>query len=210
MSQRKSVKDRIQAIGEKIHPALPVILDCYSEALKAVASLGKNPPREIVLQVQARLRANLEQKLCPWPELPGSVLNILYDFEQLTAEKALRAFLHFNRHGKSLTTDHALATREYEAHKRIIRTEEDFATLRHSKGPISPSKFDAIHSDIFACGLGMGLEKLTPEELADFFEMHCWCGEEHDPDSLKKQRARRKTNFAAAFDAGKPLPDTGK
>jgi hypothetical protein len=40
---------------------------------------------------------------------------------------------------------------------------------------------------------GLGVEELTQEELADFFDKYCPCGAKgHDPDALKKHRGRFK------------------
>ena len=65
--------------------------------------------------------------------------------------------------------------------------------LRSGQGPIKPFKGDADHWDFLAIGWGLGLEKLSPEELADFADWYCLCGEgSHSPDNLKQQRLRFK------------------
>jgi hypothetical protein len=66
--------------------------------------------------------------------------------------------------------------------------------LRCNQGPLKPFKggrYGTDHWDFLVMGWGLGLEKLTPEELADFANEHCLCGSNnHSPDNLKQQRIR--------------------
>ena len=108
----------------------------------------------------------------------------------------MREFLHFNRHGKSLAPDLCLArAKNSDAWDRLIRTEQDYATVYCATGRVRSSKVDPTHADVFFCGIGLGLEKLTEEELAEFFDEYCWCGNLHDGKALKKQKKRLIRNF---------------
>lgn len=54
---------------------------------------------------------------------------------------------------------------------------------------MKPFKIDADHWDLIALGWGLGLEKLSPEELADFADWYCpWGKKNHNADNLKQLR----------------------
>jgi len=77
----------------------------------------------------------------------------------------------------------------------VLRTITDVEQLRCSK-PIQAFKGNLEHSNMFENFLGFGLERLSPDELADFFDWFCPCGcEVHDADALKKQRVRCKRSL---------------
>lgn len=93
-------------------------------------------------------------------------------------------------------------TREYEAgdpkavrQVNELRLELDLWSI----GEIDPNrlrfKTDMDHFTLITGGLDLGLEKLTGEELADFFDEFCPCGKEHTVESLTKLRARIIKDF---------------
>lgn len=198
------------AIAEKVHPALPPMLRGYGEALNAVKAMGKNPPNELVMEIEARMVRELRKLAQEYPEVPISALALIHpdlpDPEKAVDEgKAIPEVLHFNRHLKPLKTDLDSANRgDKQALKRVHRTLQDVVTLHCAQGPLKPTKADLDHTNIFMFGWGMGLEKLTYEELAEFFDQNCWCGKCHDADALRKQ-ARRifKSPKSQAVEAGK-------
>ena len=51
-------------------------------------------------------------------------------------------------------------------------------------------KTNLDHFDLMIAGLDLGIEMLSPEELADCFDELCPCGKEHDPELLAKLRKR--------------------
>ena len=52
-------------------------------------------------------------------------------------------------------------------------------------------KMDRPHFILMAFGLDFGLDKLTLNGLADCFDALCTCGiEQHDPENLRKLKAR--------------------
>jgi hypothetical protein len=68
-------------------------------------------------------------------------------------------------------------------------------------GHIDPNrlkfKTDVDHFDLMIAGLDLGLESVTPNELADCFDALCPCGKEHDPENLEKLRERIDKAFPA-------------
>jgi hypothetical protein len=66
--------------------------------------------------------------------------------------------------------------------------------------PIRPFKGNLEHQSMFESFWGFGIERLNPDELADFFDQFCPCASEgHDPDALKKHRARFARSIAPSI-----------
>lgn len=192
-------------IGRKVHPSLPIFLHQYREAISAGSALGTNPPPELVEEIGLRCRAQLTQALSEYPTIPFSLIDLVYALEPCSEQQGFFQFLHFHRHGRPLKPDLRLAgSGELDAWERLIRTEHDFGMLFCGAGPVKPSKAASTHADIFLFGIGLGLEMLTKEELADFFDNHCCCGEAHDGDALKKQYTRMVRNFVLCFQRATP------
>jgi len=129
----------------------------------------------------------------PVPPPPNTfTAQILFrDVANESDAEGIAEWLHFERHRVTMKAD--LDERQkgsWPATQRVLRTANDLERLRCGK-KIYPFKGDLEHSCMFRNLWGFGLEKLTPEELADLFDLYCPCGcEGHDPDSLKKQRNR--------------------
>jgi hypothetical protein len=85
-----------------------------------------------------------------------------------------------------------------DAHKKVLRVQDEFWRLVHGKGSVTPFKGNPDHSDIIELGLNLGLNKLTEDELADCLDAICPCGKSHDADALKKQRARVRKQLERA------------
>ena len=189
-------KKRMAAIAKKVHPALAPILRAYGEGLKAVEALGKNRPNELVVEIGIRMFAKLRKVAQEYPEIPGSAMTLVYSDlscpeKEVDAEKAMLEFFHFQRHRRPLSADLKASTMDGEALKRLGRTFGDYGMALSGDGPIKPGKGNQDHADIFIFGLEMGLEKLTADELAEFFNENCWCGNpDHDAAALKKHRKR--------------------
>jgi hypothetical protein len=75
-----------------------------------------------------------------------------------------------------------------ESSGKVLRIMQDAHKLRYGEG-VQPPKGKMDHRIIFGFAIGRGLEKLTAEELAAFFDEFCpFCQGEHDPDALRRQR----------------------
>lgn len=85
-----------------------------------------------------------------------------------------------------------------------IRGTED---LSGKRGGLKWVEGNLEHSNVFETLWGFGVELLTQEELADFFDKYCPCGiDPHDPDGLKKQRARFKRILQKAISTSHDQP----
>lgn len=206
---RKQAERRKGEIARKVHPALPIILRYFADTLAAVNLLGDRPPIELVDTIHARLGRKLSRSLRKYPTLPLQLGDFAYTCEPSNEEVGMLEFLHFNRHGMPLAPDlHLARAREPDGWKRLIQTEQDYATVFCAAGRVKASKADPAHADVFLHGIGLGLEDLTEEELADFFDRYCWCGNVHEGKALKKQYKRMIRNFFAnAAPAGSSLKD---
>lgn len=65
-------------------------------------------------------------------------------------------------------------------------------------------KFNVDHFDILTSGLDFGLDKLTPDELADCLGQICPCSQKHSAEYLKKLRSRMKQAWERIIAGGDP------
>jgi hypothetical protein len=123
-------------------------------------------------------------------------------------EIALAAFLHWERHKVPLAQDvERMDKRDGKAVRRVLRTVTDYEAIRCDKRKPKAFKGKMDHSNIFGFGLRLGLENLTAEELAIFFDRFCpSCREAHNADALRRQR----TQFLKALESGLVPVETGK
>lgn len=124
--------------------------------------------------------------------------------ENRSAESEARTFfewLHWERHHESAEKA-AEADRQgnLSAWDRLARTAKDWRTIVFKKGSIKPFRHGIYHQDIFQFGLSFasGMENLTGEELAAFFDAFCPCKEIHDAGALQKQLKRLLKDLEAA------------
>jgi hypothetical protein len=84
-----------------------------------------------------------------------------------------------------------------KAIKQMNRLNLEFDLWRFGKLDPNKLKFktDRDHFMLMVAGLDLGLEALTPYELANCFDALCPCGMEHDPENLAKLRRRIDTSF---------------
>ena len=97
------------------------------------------------------------------------------------------------RYGK--TAEHLV--REYDsgsfkAAKQVHKLSLEYDNWRFGKLDPNKLKFktDVDHFDLMTAGLDLGIERLTPLELASCFDELCPCGGPHFPEHLAKLRAR--------------------
>jgi hypothetical protein len=90
--------------------------------------------------------------------------------------------------------------RDGKAVRRVLRTVADYEAIRCEQKKPKPFKGKIDHSNIFQFGLGpLGLQNLTAEELAIFFDAFCpSCHNAHNGDALRRQR----TEFLKALASG--------
>jgi hypothetical protein len=179
----------------KIHPAFLEI----AELRRVLVQAQRKPLPQRKEAVQKVLEATTEKRydltkrypdLSPGPSW-GHVRTAGYKYPP-RVEKAVRVFewLFWKRFRIPL----ALALEreragDLMAHKQLVRARDEFWQAGHGF-KIPQFKVDETHSDLIELGFGLGLPKLSAEELADCFNSVCPCGKEHDADAMKKQRSR--------------------
>jgi hypothetical protein len=105
----------------------------------------------------------------------------------------MMGWLAWNKFGKSIVelVDGDDAGDE-QSSRQLARVVDDYQAWRY--GRLDPNKmrfkFDIQHIARMSAGLDLGLEALSPEELAECFDALCPCGKPHDPDNLRKLRTR--------------------
>lgn len=109
-------------------------------------------------------------------------------------------FLAQQRHGRPLYQIHFEdSVGIKDSSEMMITIIEDGHKVRYGE-PVTPPKGKMDHWIILDMGLGRGLEKLTNEELADFFDEFCpTCERHHDPDSMGRQRKSIQEQRTAAL-----------
>lgn len=201
----KSVVRRVSALAEKrknsiqqkCHPALFELAPLWKESITDFKRLGSNAPRERVVELERKFNNRLDEIQTkysgPQPPAPNTFAaqTIFRNEENMSDADGLADWIHFDRHKVPLKDDlERRQDKDWDSASRILRTASDLEQLRCGK-PIRPFKGNLEHQNVFESFWGFGIEKLTPEELADFFDQFCPCGSEgHDPDALKKNRSR--------------------
>jgi hypothetical protein len=198
-------RDRQKSWKEKVHPAFLEILLVYRDSQENLPGSGPNQLTQNAQKLRARVLQTREDILKRYPELqPGSPSNhITVASARFTSQRdnlmGILEWLCWRRYKQPLS---ALAAEEkagnLEAHKKVHRLKDDLWRLLHKRGLIEPFKGNSRHSELMELGLNLGLDTLTDEELADCFDEFCKCGKDHDPDALKKQRARVRKQLEAA------------
>lgn len=195
------------SIVAKCHPAIFELGRVYKEFSEAQKSIGPNAPRELIESLETRLDKQLEEieRKYSGPAQPAPnqfAAQIIFSDAALKSESDTLGnaeLLHWARHKVPLKQDlERIESRDWEATRRFSRTNLDWERLRCGKGPIQPFKGDTEHSEMFQGFWGFGIEKLAPEELAEFFDAYCPCGRDHDAKSLANQKRR----LARALSAG--------
>lgn len=197
---QERAEKRQESIVAKCHPAIFELAQLWRESIEARKSLGTNPPPELIAEIDAKMEERLKaiKKKYSGPVSPAPntfAAQIIFSDSALKSQsdgQGIIESLHWERWKTPLRQDVEKArARDWDASRRVQRTISDLEQLRCGKGPIQPFKGDVEHGNMFDVLWGFGIERLTPEETADFFDSYCPCGSEgHDPDALKKQRAR--------------------
>lgn len=194
------VHKRWDSVESKCHAAIFELAIVYKESAEARKSLGPNPPAALIEEIERRYEARLTEIFLrhsgPVPPEPdrfaAQTVFSEISLNSLSDDNGSIELQHWDRHKIPLRFDvEKMADKNWDASRRVQRTIADLEQLRCGKGPILPFKFQIEHADIFLTLWGLGIEKLSPEEMADFFDRFCPCGcDGHDPSALKNQRRR--------------------
>jgi len=228
---RKKVDAKFMSWREKLHPTFIEIGMAYKRAMRELADIQKEADEalrdcaspDVRAQVAKRVemrRSKLDDefekslrdaenkhgplspsKLC-YPYLTVLSKNVPVEEKE---PRGLFEWLHWERHHESLDkAEEADSHGDISAWDRIARTARDWRKILFNKGPIKPFQGGMYHQDIFQWGLSFesGMEKLTAEELASFFDNVCACGATHDARALRKQLARIVKDLEAAVQKG--------
>jgi hypothetical protein len=193
---------RWKSVQVKCHPAIFPLAQLWKDVIEALRRAGPAPTKEALAEIEAmheKRSLEIQNRFSgPIPPSPNT-----FAAQTMFSEQALRSessdqgvleWIYFERHKIPMKQDsEQMEARDWDASRRLQRTFGDVEQLRCGKGPIRPFKGNLEHSNMFETLWGLGIELLTQEELADFFDEYCPCGiDAHDPDALKKQRARFK------------------
>ncbi len=112
---------------------------------------------------------------------------------EISHENYMLAWIAWNRYRKTfkqLLEEDLAAVRQ--SSRRVLEVHRDYQRWRY--GELQPEdmrfKTDLDHQALIICGWDFGIESLSPEELAACFDELCSCGKEHDPENMRKFRAR--------------------
>jgi hypothetical protein len=183
----------------------------WKDVIEGLKKAGKNPPKEAVDQLNSTFEKRVVEINARYPDLAQFNSQAFTD-QSIFSDEAFQAgsgdyrgiieWLHFERHRVPFKHDlREMKNGNWDASLRVQRTFGDAEKLRCKRGPILPFKGNLEHSNIFESFWGLGIERLTEEELADFFDKYCPCGlEAHDPNALTKHRRRFEKGLLAAIE----------
>lgn len=199
-------KKRKNSILKKCHPALFDLAALWKESISEFKRLGSNPPKERLAELEQELDNRLQEIQAkysgPLPPAPNTFAaqTIFRNDENISEVDGIADWIHFDRHKIPLKHDlERRRNKDWNSTNRVLRTVTDMEQLRCGK-PIRPFKGNLEHQGMFENFWGFGIERLSPEELADFFDQFCPCANEgHEPDALKKHRARFARSIASAI-----------
>jgi hypothetical protein len=207
VGRARSGQEHEEAIKGKVHPALLEMAQLFKESIQALESLGQHAPRELTAPIEERLEKGCQeiQRRLSGPTQPPKgyfPCETIFPLEaaQEHEEVAAAAFLHWERHKTPLDQDiERMNSGDGGASRRFQRTFADYEAIRCDQKKPKPFKGKIDHSNIFGFGLGLGLENLTGDELAIFFDRFCpGCRDAHNKDALRRQR----TEFLKAMVGG--------
>lgn len=199
------------SIQQKCHPVVFDMSQLWKESIEDLKKASDNPSKEAVEALEARFLERAREINNRYPDLKELKADEfcaqnIFSEPMLTSKstsQGITEWLHFERHRIPMKRDMELMKAgDWDASQRVQRTIRDIEQIRCGKGPIRPFQGNLEHSNIFETMWGLGVEKLTQEELADFFDRYCPCGEAHDPGALKKHRERFRKALEGAIVAG--------
>jgi hypothetical protein len=202
-------RKRRESIQTKCHPVIFELAQLWKTSAEARNALGQQPAPEDLAKLEARVETQLQDIYRKYsgsnpPQPNRFAAQVIFSEPTLASEVAatgIAEFLHWERHKIPLKKDLLEMERARgDASRRVLLTGLEYEALRCDNQRPKPFKGDVEHSDIFKVLWGLGVEVLTPEELAVFFDEYCPCGRVHSADALKRQRARFVKALSQAID----------
>jgi hypothetical protein len=190
---------------EKVHPFFVRMLEYNNQVTKLRSSpneadqkealrLTHEPPPELAAEAE-RMHDAIPPSERPQHDAYLSIYGVKDAPEGGTMSEGQVAlgWLAFNKFGKSIVElIEGDAAGDEKSSRQWMSVQRDFQAWRYGKLDINKMrfKFDSQHIQIMQAGLELGLRELTPDELADCSDDLCNCGKTHDPENMKKLRAR--------------------
>lgn len=192
----------------KVHPAFLDFAAIYRRACEDERSADSPGSAKSIQTIRDSARREIEEIRRKYPDLPIALSPYqtvhvsgpsMWPPSPSDYSRGFMERLFWNRYREPLWVAVQKAEGgDLKAQRRINRILEDYQRIRSGRGPLKPFKADMRHIALLEMGLALGLDKLSPDELADCFDAVCACGKEHSADALKKQRARLKKAIQAA------------
>lgn len=184
----------------------------------AAARVGGLKPVDRSVHVSGRNQPQPVKSLPPavlaeWPRTAGEMLGLLANWGDSRFAEAIKS-MQRGIPKEALTTDlnqvlpnvisllkyHAtvpeLQWREMQgdrnAGRQLVESEDVYNRWMHEQLPRGGIrvKTNVRHNVLMLFGLSGGLERLTSQELADFFDQFCPCGETHALEVLRRLRSK--------------------
>ena len=203
-------RKRYESIVAKCHPPIFELAELWKEQIEGLKALGPSPPPELVAELEACIERRLtmihRKYSGPTPPEPNRfAAQIIFSNKALTSKKdelGILEGLHWERFKTPLIQDiQGMQARDGRAARRVLQTGRDYEALRCDHKKPKPFKGNLEHWNMFEVLWGLGIENLTPLEMADFFDSYCPCNADHDPDALKQLRARFCEALSRATDS---------
>jgi hypothetical protein len=156
--------------------------------------LKRNPPQELFDEAErlhdeferdGKFKYNAVGRMLGLGEVaPGSTISL---------DQFMLARFAFFKYGK--TIPELLAERNagsWKASQQLLGVQHDYEAWAFGKLNVDEQQFklDVDHFLIVVGGLNLGIEALTPGELADCLDELCPCGKPHYPENVRKLRIR--------------------
>lgn len=173
----------------------------FLEAAISLREARASQPREQMADFLTRVD-ELYKKYSTLPETPAHMIyGTLGKWSNPPQQlgEVILSWLHWNRFRIPLWQDTTKAgSGDVSASKRITETVIDYDARRSDPNWKPSFRTDLEHAEMFELEFGLGLEKLTEEQLAECFDALCGCGKTHSSDALRKYRKRFARDLESA------------
>ncbi len=193
---RKKVHPFFIGMMEQFKQIEPLSRSASEEDRAKAQQWARNPHEQ--LRKQAReLGEQFRRDGVVLRDIAGKILDLdLQDESQVkepSDEQYMLSWLSWYKYGKTWRQlQYERNCGNWDASKQIFAVLKDYEMWKFGK--LDPNdmrfKIDRPHFNLMGFGLDFGLDKLTADELADCFDALCTCGMGHDPENLRKLKAR--------------------